>query len=160
MTRFESLEDTNTIHTFLSELGYEAIPIAENISGHLLIEVSVNGTAGLFILDTGAGGTVVDSSRAEALKLILQTEETSFTGAGAGGQGLEVCPSLGNTIEIGRYIRRDFTISLMSLQHVSESLNKLGAHEEVTGVIGVDVLKPAKAIIDYSNMMLYLSLNI
>ena len=160
MSTLEGLEDTKRIHEFLTELGYEAIPITENISGHLLIEVSVNGMPGLFILDTGAGGTVVDSARAEALKLILQKEDITFTGAGAGGQGLEVCPSSGNTIEIGKYIRKDFTIALMSLQHVSESLSSLGANEEVTGVIGVDVLKPAKAIIDYNSMMLYLSLDI
>lgn len=156
MEMIDKQQATSDLQTFLDKEGYVGIPITENISGHLLVEVHVNGVAGLFILDTGAGGTVVDLAKAEELNLIHEKDDTTFTGAGAGGQGLEVCPSSGNTIEIGNYIRRDFTISLMSLLHVSESLNKLGAEEEVTGVIGVDLLKPAKAIIDYSRMMLYL----
>jgi hypothetical protein len=44
----------------------------------------------------------------------------------------------------------------MSLEHVSQSLAQVGANEEILGVIGVDILKPAKAIIDYNNMILYL----
>ena len=156
MEMIDKQQETSDLQAFLDKEGYVAIPIMENISGHLLVEAQVNGVAGLFIVDTGAGGTVVDLARAEELNLNHEKDNTTFTGAGAGGQGLEVCPSLGNTIEIGNYIRRDFTISLMSLLHVSESLTKLGAEEEITGVIGVDLLKPAKAIIDYSRMMLYL----
>lgn len=156
MPVFANQPETKDVHTFLIEAGYEAIPIIENIAGHLLIPVTVNGIQGLFIVDTGAGGTVVDFTRVDELKLLIQKEETTFTGAGAGGQGLEVCPSKGNRIEIGKFILPDFTISVMSLEHVSQSLTQIGANEEVTGVIGVDILKPGKAIIDYSNMMLYL----
>ncbi len=156
MEIIDNRQETEDLQSFLDRQGYVAIPITENISGHLLVEVQVNGTTGLFIVDTGAGGTVVDLSKAEELNLNHEKDDTTFTGAGAGGQGLEVCPSLGNTIEIGNYIRRDFTIALMSLLHVNESLAKLGAEEEVAGVIGADLLKPAQAIIDYHKMMLYL----
>jgi predicted aspartyl protease len=151
-----TMQEKNELDAFLTQKGYVAIPIRENISGHLLIEVMVNGQPGLFILDTGAGGTVIDSSKAGELNLVLQEEDIHFTGAGAGGQGLEVCPSEGNRIEIGNFLIPDFTLSVMSLEHVSQSLIQIGAHEEVMGVIGVDVLKPARAIIDYSQMMLYL----
>ena len=51
--------EKNELDAFLTQKGYVAIPIRENISGHLLIEVMVNGQPGLFILDTGAGGTVI-----------------------------------------------------------------------------------------------------
>ena len=156
METIENQQETEDLQSFLDRQGYVAIPITENIAGHLLIEVHVNGTPGLFILDTGAGTTVMDMLKADEFNLIHEKDDTTFTGAGAGGQGLEVCPSSGNTIQMGSFIRRDFMIALMSLQHVSESLSKIGGKEEVIGVIGVDVLKPSKAIIDYNKMMLYL----
>ena len=156
MEVIEKQQQIDDLQEFLHQRGYVAIPLKENIAGHFLAEMKVNGVPGQFIVDTGAAVTVADILKTEELHLLHQKEDTSFTGAGAGGQGLEVCPSAGNTIEIGDYIRRDFIIALMSLEHVNGSLTQAGAEEEVTGVIGVDLLKPARAIIDYSKMMLYL----
>ena len=148
--------ETKDISAFLSQKGYDAIPIRQNIAGLLLITVKVNGIEGLFILDTGAGVSVIDSSHANRLQLTLQKDSTTFTGAGAGGQGLEVIPSNGNKIEIGNHIVTDFTLSVMSCEHVSQVLTQAGC-EEFLGAIGVDILKPGKALIDYSTMTLYLS---
>jgi len=44
----------------------------------------------------------------------------------------------------------------MSLEHVNQALTQAGIQEAFIGVIGVDILKPGKAIIDYGNMKLYL----
>lgn len=148
--------ETRDIAAFLSEKGYDVIPIQQNTAGLLLINVKVNGIEGLFILDTGAGVSVVDSRQVSRLQLTLQKDDTTFTGAGAGGQGLEVIPSIGNKIEIGNHTVNDFTLSVMSFEHVSQALTQAGC-EEFSGVIGVDILKPGKAIIDYSTMTLYLS---
>jgi predicted aspartyl protease len=156
MTASERQPETKDLTTFLSQKGYDAIPIRENIAGLLLITVKVNDIEGLFILDTGAGVSVIDSTQASLLQLTLQKDNASFTGAGAGGQGLEVIPSQGNKIEIGNHTVMDFTLSVMSFDHVSQALTEAGC-EEFSGVIGVDILKPGKAIIDYSSMTLYLS---
>lgn len=144
------------ITAFLSQKGYDVIPIRQNAAGLLLITVKVNGVEGLFILDTGASISVIASSHASRLQLTLQNHNANFTGAGAGGQGLEVIPSEGNTIEIGNHMVTDFMLSVMSFDHVSQALTQAGC-EEFLGVIGVDILKPGKAIIDYSTMTLYLS---
>jgi predicted aspartyl protease len=149
--------ETGELNAFLSQKGYLAIPFIQNAVGHLLVDVIINGVKGTFILDTGAGSTVIDTKQASRLNLVLQKESASFEGAGAGGQGLEVIPSEGNKLEIGNYIVHDFLLTVMSLfEHVTEAFVKAGVHEELSGVIGVDVLKPGKAIIDYSGMMLYL----
>ncbi|HYJ37862.1 MAG TPA: retropepsin-like aspartic protease [Chitinophagaceae bacterium] len=152
----EKIPQAKDVKDFLSQKGYHAIPISENASGLLLISVKVNSTTGLFILDTGAGVSVVDSKHVELFNLILETAETSFTGAGAGGQGLEVVPSKGNRLEIGNHVISNFTLAVMSLEHVSQALAQLDCEEEFLGIIGVDILKPGKAIIDYSTMTLYL----
>lgn len=148
--------ETKDISIFLAQKGYTTISIKQNAAGLLLIAVKVNGVEGLFILDTGAAVSVVDSSHANRLQLTLQKENASFNGAGAGGQGLEVIPSEGNKVEIGNHTVTDFTLAVMSFDHVSQTLTEAGC-EEFLGVIGVDILKPGKAIIDYSTMTLYLS---
>ena len=148
--------ETKDITAFLLQKGYDVIPIRQNAAGLLLITVKVNGIEGLFILDTGASISVIASNHASRLQLILQNDNANFTGAGAGGQGLEVIPSEGNTIEIGNHLVTDFMLSVMSFDHVSQALTQAGC-EEFLGVIGVDILKPGKAIIDYSTMTLYLS---
>lgn len=148
--------ETNDIKTLLSQKGYHAIPIRENAAGLLLISAKVNGIEGLFIIDTGAGVSVIDSYQADQFRLTLQTENTTFTGAGAGGQGLEVIPSAGNSIEIGNHVVADFTFSVMCFKHVSQALTQAGC-EEFAGVIGVDILKPGNAIINYNTLTLYLS---
>ena len=144
------------INSFLVQKGYVAIPIVQNDLGLLLIPVVVNNVTGLFILDTGAGISLIESSHVERFKLNLRTADASFTGAGAGGLGLKLIPSSGNKIEISSYCLTDFPISTMSLEHVSQALAELGSQEEILGIIGVDILKPAKAIIDYGSMTLYL----
>lgn len=143
------------ITIFLSQKGYDVIPIRQNAAGLLLITIKVNGIEGSFILDTGASISVIDSNQASRPQIILQNDNANFTGAGAGGKGLEVIPSEGNTIEIGNHVVTDCMLSAMSFDHVSQALMQAGC-EEFLGVIGVDILKPAKAIIDYSNMTLYL----
>lgn len=143
--------------TFLVSKGYHAIPFTKNAVGHLLVEVIVNDVKGLFVLDTGAGSTIVDTNQASLLKLILQKDKASFAGAGAGGQGLEVIPTEGNKIEIGTYTLSDYPLSVMSLfEHVSQALAEAGVHDVLSGVLGVDILGPGKAIIDYGAMTLYL----
>src|SRR4030095_1169411 len=98
------MKDYNDMTDFLSKKGYDSIPILQNAVGLLLITVKVNGIEGLFILDTGAGRSVIDTMHASHLLLNLQKDNASFTGAGAGGLGIEVIPSNGNKVEIGNHI--------------------------------------------------------
>jgi predicted aspartyl protease len=151
-----SVNQPKELQMFLFEKGYLAIPILQNAAGLLLIHVTINGVQGLFILDTGAGETVITTGKADHLKLVLQEDSTTQTGAGAGGLGLEVTLSNGNHVEIGQYIVMDFTICVMSLDHVNQAFAQAGIEEEFFGVIGVDILKPGKAVIDYGEMTLYL----
>jgi len=154
------MKEYNDMTAFLSQKGYDSIPILQNAVGLLLITVKVNGIEGLFILDTGAGSSVIDTKHVKDLQLNLQTDSASNTGAGAGGLGIEVIPSNGNKVEIGNYMVMDFTFAVMSLEHANQALTEAGAHDAFLGIIGVDILKPGKAIIDYSTMTLYLLYNL
>ena len=47
-------------------------------------------------------------------------------------------------------------VAVMSMETAWESLARVGAHDELFGIIGVDILKTGNAIIDFSTMTLYL----
>ena len=145
--------DSTELEKFLTvKHGYIKIPITKMASGHLHIKVVLNGVDGEFILDTGAGATVVETNR--KLKFNLNTEGTKESGTGAGGtQSLQ--KSAKNTFKLGALVKTIFNVYVMNLDHVNKAFTSMGL-KEVDGVIGADILTENKAIIDYSNLILYL----
>lgn len=49
---------------FLLTGNYQQVPLRKLSTGHLVVRSSINDTPGLFILDPGAGATVVDEKTA------------------------------------------------------------------------------------------------
>lgn len=124
-------------------------------SGHLLVKVVLNGVDGEFILDTGAGATVVEVKRKG--KFNLKSDGTDNTNAGAVGVGgrasLEV--SVKNSFKIESFKKRELPLFMMYLDHVNKALSNLGIRE-VDGMIGADILAGNRSILDYSKRILYL----
>ncbi len=149
---------TNKVNVsqFLTSVNYAAIPLGQNVAGQLLISAKINDVDGVYILDTGAGTTVVDANQSDHLKLQLNQNETTLTGGGVGAHGMENIPSYNNKIEIGGFKMDDLVVAVMSLQSAWESLASVGSNDELFGIIGVDILKAGNAIIDFSTMTLYL----
>lgn len=79
-----------------------------------------------------------------------------MTGGGVGAHGLENVPSYNNTLEIGAFRMDKFPVAVMSLETAWQSLSAVGANEQLTGIIGVDVLNAGKAILDFGTSTLYL----
>ena len=88
--------------------------------------------------------------------MTLNYEETALTGGGVGAHSLENVPSYNNKIEINEFKLDGQLIAVMSLETAWQSLAQVGAHDEIFGIIGVDILKAANAIIDFSTMTVYL----
>lgn len=141
---------------FLSGQGYQPVELTRNKAGHLTITATVNNVEGLFILDTGAGCTIIDATSAGKLDLRLQTDEMKQKGAGAGGNKLQVTPSKGNSMVINDLVIKDHTLSVMNLEHVKAAYKELGIDDVFLGVIGADILDPHEAVIDYSRKKLWL----
>ncbi|HRG33129.1 MAG TPA: aspartyl protease family protein [Saprospiraceae bacterium] len=140
----------------LNSLGYIAIPINQNIAGQLLINAKINDVDGVYILDTGASTTVIDTSQIKTLQLKLNNDEAELTGGGLGAHGIENIPSYDNKIEISNFKIDSFLVAVMSLETAWASLASIGANDILYGIIGVDILKIGNAIIDYGTMTLYL----
>lgn len=144
------------ISLLLISMGYTAIPIRQNVAGHLLISAKINDVDGVYILDTGAGTTVVDARQSDTLKLKVNHDETDLTGGGVGGHGIENIPSYNNKIEISNFKMDNQAVAVMSLQSAWESLAAVGADDELFGILGVDILKSGNAILEFGTMTLYL----
>ncbi|MFK8161023.1 MAG: retropepsin-like aspartic protease [Lewinella sp.] len=145
--------ETSSLEQFLTQnSGYIKVPLTKMASGHLHLNVWVNGIKGDFILDTGAGATVIDPKRQK--KFNMKTQESESSGAGAGGQ-TSLQQSLNNSFKIGKLEISKFSLYVMNLDHVNNAFTAMGL-KEIDGVIGADILTSNKGIIDYVNLALYL----
>lgn len=142
-----------SLHKFLRKKNYHVIPLFLTATNHLEIAAELNGIPGRFILDTGASNTCVGIDKADYFKLV--SKDSDIKAAGAGAMDMVTLISKGNKLRIGSWTKKKQKIVLFDLVHVNEALK---AHETmpVDGIIGGDVLKKAKGVIDYKSLRLYL----
>ncbi len=132
---------------------YYRVPLVLTETNHLEIDVKLNGIAGRFILDTGASNTCVGLDKADHFH--LDSESSDVKAAGAGARDMETFVSDKNAFEIGAWNYPDQKIVLFDLVHVNEALIAHNALP-VDGIVGSDILRKGKAIIDYKDLSLYL----
>ena len=138
---------------YLLQNGYVKIQMEKEISGHLHLKGTINGIDANFILDTGASGTVIETKQKDKFK--MESKDSEKIGAGAGGSSIQMEDSENNTIVIGDITIENQSLKLMNLDHVNNAFKSIGI-KETDGVIGADILTDREAIIDYSNLILYL----
>jgi len=137
----------------LKRKGYTSIKLKRTITNHYEVHVEVNGIEGRFILDTGASNSCVDFNQAAYFKLNVIDSETLASGAGA--TNMKTQQSLKNSIRLKNWQFFNFNLVLFDLSHVNIALTQHNARE-VHGIIGADILRKGKAIIDYKANRLYL----
>lgn len=142
-----------SLKKFLRKKKYAKIPLTLTETNHIAITARLNGVVGRFILDTGASNTCVGFDKIDFFH--LNSKESEIKAAGAGATNMETLLSTKNKIEIGTWKMKKLKIVLFDLVHVNEALT---AHEAmpVDGIIGADILREAKAIIDYHKSCVYL----
>ena len=145
-----------SLKKLLKKKGYVKIPLVLTETNHFEISAKINGNLGRFILDTGASNTCIGIDKIEFFKLI--SEESEIKAAGAGATEMETLISAKNKIEIGQWKKKKHKIVLFDLAHVNQALANHNALP-VDGIIGADLLKKGKAIIDYDKKMLFLRTN-
>ena len=143
------------IKKLLKKKSYKYVPFVVSKTHHLEIEAEINGIKGLFILDTGASNTCVGIDKSNHFD--LEFEVSKVKAAGAGATEMETYISKKNSLRIGPWKNKKQEIVLFDLQHVNTALKEHDART-VDGIIGADVLKNSKAVIDYSKKRLYLKI--
>jgi predicted aspartyl protease len=143
------------IKDYLINKGYTKVKLHLTKTNHFEIKVTLNGVKGLFILDTGASNSCVGFEAVENFKLKAKDSEIKAAGAGATDMTTQI--SKKNSIKIGKWKKNKIALILFNLTHVNTALITHNS-KPVDGIIGADLLKKAKAIIDYKNKDLYLIL--
>ncbi len=142
-----------SLKKLLKEKGYHKIDLKYTKTNHLELVAKINDIEGNFILDTGASSTCVGIDAIEHFDLL--SEDSDIKAAGAGATNMLTQISQKNRIEIKSWKKKKVDLVLFDLRHVNKALEEHNA-ERVHGIIGADILKRGKAVIDYKNKALYL----
>ena len=143
-----------TLNKFLKREGYSSVKLIFLETKHYLIEAKVNGVSGRFILDTGASNSCVCTSLENNFNIISQ--ETIEKASSATREIGNTKISKNNTIQIGKWENK-INLITFDMSHINHALNDKKI-DSVSGIIGADVLKKSKAILDYNLNNLYLKL--
>lgn len=128
----------------------------ENDGFHLLIKVLVNNKKANMLIDTGASKTVFDKNRINNF-----VEETEFDlndklSTGLGTNTMESHIAIIRELSMGGITISDYTTILLDLSHVNHSYQQLSI-KPIDGVIGSDILKEFRAVINFGKKVLKLS---
>lgn len=146
---------TQTLQEFLLDRDYTKVKLKLTKTNHFEVKATINGVKGLFILDTGASNSCVGFEAVETFNLFA--EDSLIKAAGAGAIDMDTQMSKKNKLKIGKWKNDKVVLVLFNLSHVNTALISHNA-KPVDGIIGADILKKGKAIIDYDKKYLYLKL--
>ncbi|MFN3389030.1 MAG: TIGR02281 family clan AA aspartic protease [Allosphingosinicella sp.] len=148
-----SPEDAGSVDHAMCLLGFAGVPLTELSTGHHLVTLQLNGREAVFILDTGANATVLHAPHAERF------------GVGPGSVMPGVAVGLGGSMRarqapiesmtIGDIPIRRNRIMLSDLAQIEQVLGRLSGRT-ISGIVGQDVMKEHRAVIDVAKPLLYL----
>ena len=143
-----------TLNKFLKNDGYCSVKLVFLETKHYLIEAKINGVCGRFILDTGASNSCVCTTLENNFNII--SKETTEKASSATSEINNTKISKNNTIQIGKW-KNKINLITFDLCYINQALNEKKI-DSVSGIIGADILKKSKAILDYKSNKLYLKL--
>jgi len=142
-----------SLKKYLKTKKYTTVSLVLTATNHFEVTAKINGVSGRFILDTGASNTCIGIDKIDFFNLISEASEVKAAGAGA--TEMKTLVSNKNKVQLGKWKKRKHKIMLFDLVHVNEALTNHKALP-VDGIIGADILKKGKALIDYDKKLLYL----
>ena len=143
-----------SLNKFLKESGYFNVKLQFLKTKHYSIEAKINGVNGKFILDTGASNSCICASLENNFKII--SKETLEKASSATSEISNAKISKNNTIQIGKWENKINLISF-NMDHINQALGEKKI-DLIDGILGADILKKSKAILDYKSNKLYLKL--
>lgn len=132
------------------------LPI-ENDGFHLIVELNINNLNAIAIIDTGASRTVFDETRIQQYIGNDNLEDHDRLSSGLGTNTMTSKKVIINNIKLGDLKLTNYDATILNLQHVNQSYEKLGL-APIDGIIGGDILTEYKAVIDYDKKDLIFTL--
>ena len=143
-----------TLNKFLKSEVYSSVKLIFLETKDYLIEAKVNGIDGRFILDTGASNSCICTSLEDKFKVISKESKEKASSANSEMTNTKISKS--NIIQIGKWEDKINLISF-DMNHINNSLSEKKI-DPIDGIMGADILKKSKAILDYKSNKLYLKL--
>ena len=143
-----------TLNKFLKSEGYSSVKLIFLKTKHFLIEVKVNSITGRFILDTGASNSCICTSFEDKFKGISKDSKEKASSANSEMTHTKI--SKRNVIQIGKW-NSNASLITFDMGHINNALSQKKI-DPIHGIIGADVLKKSKSILDYKTNKLYLKL--
>lgn len=123
---------------------------------HLLVNLRVNGKAARLLVDTGASKTVFDKERSSRFIPAGGFEKHDKLSTGLGTSTMKSQLALIREISFGKAGIKNYKTVIIDLSHVNVAYGQL-KQKPIDGVLGSDILKKFKAVIDYGKKKLVLS---
>ena len=143
-----------TLNKFLKESGYVSVKLNFLKTKHYSLKANINGINGKFILDTGASNSCVCTSLENNFN--ITSKETIEKATSATSEISNTKISKNNTIQIGKW-KNKINLITFDMCYINQALYEKKI-DSVSGIIGADILKKSKAILDYKSNKLYLKL--
>jgi hypothetical protein len=143
-----------TLNKFLKDSGYVSVKLHFLKTKHYSLTAIINGKSGRFILDTGASNSCICTTLENNFNII--SKETPEKASSATSEIDNTKISKNNTIQIGKWENK-INLITFDMSHINHALNEKKINS-VSGIIGADVLKKSKAILDYKSNKLFLKL--
>lgn len=149
----EKEKEMASLKEFLEEKGYKRVKLTYTATNHLEVKAKINNIEGNFIVDTGASSSCVGFEAISHFELLAEDSDVKAAGAGATNMLTQIAQE--NIIQIKNWKKKKIDLVLFDLKHINEALVNHKA-EKVHGILGADILKRGKAIIDYKSKSLFL----
>ena len=145
---------SKTLNKFLKESGYVKTNLDFLKTKHYSLEAKINGIKGKFILDSGASNSCICTTLESNFNII--SKETTEKASSATSEIGNTKISKNNTIQIGKWENK-INLITFDMSHINRALSEKKI-DSISGIIGGDILKNSKAILDYKSDKLYLKL--
>lgn len=123
---------------------------------HVMVKGMIHGKEASFLIDTGASRSVFDPNTISTFIDDLEFEKKEGMTAGVGSSDLESATFRIDAFSIGGLEIADYEAVALDLENIHEMYEKLGL-PRIDGIIGGDLLKRYKAIVNYKSKKLRLT---
>ena len=123
---------------------------------HIMVKGTIHDKEAHFLIDTGASRSVFDPNTIATFIDDLVFEKKEGMTAGVGSSDLESSTFVIDRWSIGALEITDYEAVALDLENIHEMYGKLGL-PHIDGILGGDLLKRHKAVINYRNKKLRLT---
>ena len=123
---------------------------------HIMVQGKIHGKEARFLIDTGASRSVFDPNTITDFIDNVAFEKKEGMTAGVGSSDLESSTFVIDSLSIGNMEIKDYEAVALDLENIHEMYGKLGL-PHIDGILGGDLLKKYKAVINYKSKKLRLT---